>query len=91
MIDVWTGVLVVARLVLLVVGIATTGVAYRAYRTTGAAHLRAATAGFGLITVGVFVEGVLFQVASLTLTQVHTVESLAIAAGFIVLLRSLVE
>lgn len=82
-------VLVVTRLLVLAVGIATTGIAYRAYRQTGATYLRSATAGFGLVTVGVLLEGVLFEVSALTLTQVHVVESVAIAAGFVVLLRSL--
>lgn len=80
--------LVAARLLVLGLGVATTFVAARAYRREGTRYLRDASVGFGLMTVGVFVEGVLYQVAGLGLTTVHVVESLAVAAGFAVLLSS---
>lgn len=81
-------VLVAARLLVLGLGVATTLVAARAYRREGTRYLRDAAVGFGLMTVGVFVEGVLYQVVGLGLTTVHVVESLAVAAGFVVLLSS---
>lgn len=77
-----------ARLLVLALGLATTLVAFRAYRRQRTRYLRDASLGFGLMTVGVFVEGVLYQFVGMGLTEVHLVESLAIAAGFAVLLSS---
>jgi uncharacterized membrane protein YfcA len=87
-IDVWTVVLVVARITVLLLAIATTAISFRAYRRTKARYLRDATLGFGVMTIGVFVEGFLFQFTPIGLTQVHVVESIAIGLGFVILLRS---
>lgn len=84
----WNLALAIARLVTLALGLATTAISFRAYRETGARYLRDATVGFGIITFGVFVEGVLYQLTPIGLTQVHIVESVAISLGFLVLLRS---
>ena len=89
--DSWLVVLVVARVAVLALGVATTAISYRAYRRAGAGYLLEATVAFGLITVGVLVEGVLYQFTSLTLAQVHVVESVTIGLGFLVLLRSFVR
>lgn len=91
MTDEWTVVLTVARLVVLGLGVATTAISFRAYRRRRVRYLRDASVGFALVTVGVFVEGVLFQLTSLSLTQVHVVESVAISLGLLVLLRSFVR
>lgn len=88
MTDPWTVSLAVVRVLLLLLGVATTAISYRAYRRQRTRYLRDATIGFGLITLGVLLEGFLFQLTSLTLTQVHIVESLALAVGLAVLLRS---
>lgn len=88
MTDPWTMSLAVVRVLLLLLGVATTAISYRAYRRQRTRYLRDATIGFGLITLGVLLEGFLFQLTSLTLTQVHIVESLALAVGLAVLLRS---
>lgn len=91
MTDVWALALVVVRVVLSLLGIATTLISYRAYRRGGTRYLRNATVGFGFITLGVLVEGFLYEVTSLTLTQVHVAESAALACGFAVLLSSFVR
>lgn len=88
MTDPWTMSLAVVRVLLLLLGVATTAISYRAYRRQRTRYLRDATVGFGLITLGVLLEGFLFQLTGLTLTQVHIVESLALAVGLAVLLRS---
>ncbi|MCU4719501.1 DUF7521 family protein [Halapricum hydrolyticum] len=56
--------------------------------STRARYLRDATVGFGFITVGVLVEGFLYQLTDLTLTQVHVVESVVLVCALGVLLRS---
>lgn len=82
-------VLAVTRLAVLALGLAVTAISYRAYRRTGTPYLRTAAIGFGIISVGVFVEGVLFELMEFDLALVHIVESVAIGLGFLALLRSL--
>jgi len=84
----WAVVLTLTRAVLLLLGVATTAVSLRAYLRGGTRYLRDATIGFAFITFGVLIEGFLYQLTGLTLTQVHLAESLALACGFLVLLRS---
>lgn len=81
--------LVVSRVVVLLLAMAVTVISYRAYRRTGARYLRNAAVGFAVISVGVFIEGVLFEVLELDLALVHIVESVAIGVGFLILLHSL--
>lgn len=80
--------LTVVRLVVLALGVAVTAISFRAYQRERTRYLRDASIGLGIITAGVLLEGVLFQVASLDLTTVHLVESVAIGLGFLVLLSS---
>ncbi|MFC6757511.1 MULTISPECIES: DUF7521 family protein [Haloarcula] len=87
----WELALIAVRALLLLLGIATTAISFRAYRRERTRYLRAATAGFGLITLGVLIEGFLYQFTALTLTQVHIAESVALACGFAVLLWSFVR
>ncbi|MFD1646825.1 DUF7521 family protein [Haloarchaeobius litoreus] len=87
----WELALVGVRLLLLVMGLATTAISFRAYRRAGTRYLRDATVGFGLITLGVLIEGFLYQFTGLTLTQVHVAESVAIVLGLAVLLRSFLD
>ncbi|QZY00477.1 DUF7521 family protein [Halobaculum rubrum] len=79
----------VVRAVVFLLGVAVTATATRAYHRVGEPYLRDAAVAFGVVTVGVLIEGVLFQFTSLDLTAVHLVESVAIGVGFLVLLRSL--
>jgi len=84
----WSLVLTLSRGALLLLGLATTAISYRAYLREGSRYLRDATIGFAFITFGVLVEGFLYQLTALTLTQVHIAESVSLACGFVVLLRS---
>ncbi|WP_280585670.1 hypothetical protein [Halorubrum sp. Boch-26] len=84
----WASVLTLTRAVLLSLGLATTAVSFRAYLREETRYLRDATIGFASITFGVLIEGFLYQLTGLTLTQVHVAESVALACGFVVLLRS---
>lgn len=88
MIRSWEPVLIGVRVLLLLLGVATTIISFRAYRNERTRYLRDATVGFGFVTLGVLIEGFLYQLTGLTLTQVHIVESVALACGLGVLLRS---
>lgn len=86
----WVRLLLVAsRLAVLGLALAVTVVSYRAYRRTQTRYLRTASIGFGVISIGVFIEGLLFEVLELNLALVHVVESVAIGVGFLILLQSL--
>lgn len=87
----WELALVGVRILLLLMGLATTAISLRAYRRERTRYLRDATIGFGFITLGVLVEGFLYQFTGLTLTQVHIAESVALAVGLGVLLRSFLD
>jgi hypothetical protein len=87
----WDLALVVVRVLLLLTGCATTAVSFRAFRREGTRYLRDATVGFGFITLGVLIEGFLYQFTELTLTQVHIAESVALVFGLGALLRSFLD
>jgi len=67
--------------------VATTAISFRAYRQQQTRYLRDATLGFGFITLGVLIEGFLYQFTGLTLTQVHVAESVCLVFGLGILLR----
>ena len=89
MADVQTLVLSAVRFAVFLLGVGVSWVSYKAYRRSGERFLRNATVGFAIITVGVFIEGILFNFFSLDLTTVHIVESLAVGIGLLVLHVSL--
>lgn len=88
MTDVGFVVLTVLRVLVLALGAAITYTSFEAYRRTGQPYLRTASIGFAIITVGVFIEGVLVVGLEMSLTQAHIAESVIIALGFMVLLYS---
>lgn len=88
MTDGWAVALNFTRGLLLLLGLATSVISLRAYLQERTRYLRDATIGFAFITFGVLIEGFLYQLTALTLTQVHIAESVALACGFVVLLRS---
>lgn len=88
MVDALTLALSVVRLGVCLLGLSVTRVSYVAYRRSGEPFLRDATIGFAAISVGVFVEGVLFNGFALDLTTAHIVESLTVGLGLLVLHRS---
>lgn len=78
-----------SRIVVLALGLAITAYGFRAYRRDRSEYLRKAAIGFGIVTVGVFLEGVLYHVADFDLIAVHTIESMVVSIGFLVILASL--
>jgi hypothetical protein len=89
MVDTTTAILLVVRTLVLALGILITYYSFEAYRRTGTYYMRNAAIGFGIITLGVFIEGVLFEFGGLDLALVHIIESVAIGLGFVILLISL--
>lgn len=88
-IDLAQVVLVIARIIVLSLGLLITYYSVQAYRRTGLPFMRTTAIGFAVITFGVFLEGLLFEFLGLGLAIVHIVESVAIAIGFLILLFAL--
>lgn len=81
--------MVLSRITVLVLGLAITGYAFRAYRINRTDYLLKAALGFGIVTVGVFLEGALYHAAGFDLIMVHAIESVVVSSGFLVILASL--
>ncbi len=79
----------ISRVAVFTLGFAITVLGFRAYRRKRTRYLRNATLGFGVVTVGVFLEGVLYHVAGFDLVAVHIAESIVVSVGFLVILSSL--
>ncbi|MFQ5919768.1 MAG: hypothetical protein ACE5I4_06975 [Thermoplasmata archaeon] len=47
--------------------------------------------GFGLVTLGALIEGVLFELAGWNLTSAHAVEALVSGSGFVLILLSILR
>jgi len=73
----------------LLLGAVITYLSYKAYRRTGAPALRALSIGFGVVTLGTLLAGVLDQVLELGIQVGLLVESALVAVGFAVIVYSL--
>jgi divalent metal cation (Fe/Co/Zn/Cd) transporter len=73
----------------LVLGGSITFYAVQAYRTTGSRALRALALGFGTVTVGALVAGIVDQLLPVDPALALVVESLFTTVGFAVVLASL--
>lgn len=77
--------LVAAKVVLLLLGSSIAFVALLAYRRTGARLMGYLSVGFGMIALGSFLEGVLFEFLRWDLLTVHMLESVFVLSGLLVL------
>lgn len=81
--------LAVVKTLVLIVGGVITYFAYKAYRRTRQPALRYLSFGFGLVTLGLVLAGMLYEVLDVPLTTGILLESLLVLAGFLVIARSL--
>ena len=81
--------IVVLKTLTLVLGLVITYLAYKAFRRTGSPALRSLTIGFGLVTLGALLAGVVDQVVGLQTDLALVVESALTAVGFGVIVYSL--
>lgn len=80
---------VVLKTLTLLLGALITYLSYKAYRRTGAPALRALSVGFGFVTLGTLLAGVLDQVFQFRIQVGLLVESGLVAVGFGVIVYSL--
>ena len=81
--------IVVTKTLTLVLGGLITYFAFKAYRRTGAPSLRLLTIGFGVVTIGSLLAGVLDQIVQVGFEVGLLVESALVALGFAVIVYSL--
>lgn len=84
-----TTVVVALKTLTLVLGGSITFYAFQAYRRTGSDALRALAFGFGTITLGAILAGIVDQLLPLDPSLALAVESLFTTIGFAVILYSL--
>jgi hypothetical protein len=73
----------------LLLGALITYLSYKAYRRTGAPALQALSVGFGIVTLGTLLAGVLDQAFQFRIQVGLLVESALVAVGFAVIVYSL--
>jgi hypothetical protein len=81
--------IVAVKTITLLLGALITYFSFKTYRRTGARSLRALAAGFGVVTLGSLLAGVLDQVFRLQLQIGLFVESSLLAVGFAIIVYSL--
>ena len=81
--------LAVVKTLVLVVGGLITYFAFKAYRRTRQRPLGFLAAGFGLVTLGLVLAGMLYELLSVRLAMGILLESLLVLAGFLVIAYSL--
>jgi len=81
--------LAIVKTLLLIVGGVITFVASKAYRRTRQPALGYLALGFGLVTLGLVLAGMLYELLAVPLMTGILFESLLVLAGFLVIARSL--
>ncbi|MCW8171978.1 hypothetical protein D8S78_01725 [Natrialba swarupiae] len=81
--------LAIVKTLVLVVGSVITYFAFKAYRRTRQRALRLLAGGFGLVTLGLVLAGMLYELLDVPLAIGILLESLLVLAGFVVIAYSL--
>ena len=77
---------IVTRLLSLILGAAIVVLAYRGFRRSNSKSMIFLAIGLALVTLGAFVEGVLFEFLHWDITLIHAVESTINVLGFLTIL-----
>lgn len=81
-------VVIASRLLSLVLGAAVVALAYKGFRRSNSKSMIFLAMGLALVTIGAFVEGVLFEFFGLNITLTHAIESTINVLGFLTILYS---
>lgn len=82
-------IIIILKTLTLVLGGLITYYSFKAYQRTKAKALRALTLGFGIVTIGTLLAGVIDQLAGFPRMDAILVESILIVLGFAIILYSL--
>lgn len=89
MVDTQVLIVLLTRLISLILGSAIVIIAYRGYMRNKSLSMRYLSLALIFITLGTFVEGVLFEIGGLGLNETHAIESFVNVIGFILMVFSL--
>ncbi|SEH17159.1 hypothetical protein SAMN04487967_3022 [Natronorubrum sediminis] len=81
--------LTIVKTLILLVGGVITFFAYKAYKRTHQRALGLLAAGFGLVTLGLVLAGLLYEILGVSLTMGILLESTLMLVGFLVIAYSL--
>ncbi len=81
--------LVIAKLITVALGLLIAYQAFRGYRAHGNEPMLYVAIGFLFISIGAVIEGVLFDVAGLSIFLAGTIQTAIVAVGMLVILYSL--
>ncbi len=80
----------IAQALILVFGSVVVYSALRGYRRRNSKALLLLAVGFGIVTIGAIASGILFEILSADLLLVEVVQAVSQAAGFFVIVYSLI-
>lgn len=81
--------LIIAKLITMILGFLISYQAYRGYRRHHSRPMFYLSIGFGFVSFGAVIEGVLFDVVGLTLANAATVATAIVAVGMLAILYAL--
>lgn len=81
--------LIVAKLLVMFLGLFIAATAYRGYRRHQSTAMFYFAIGFTFISVGTAIEGLLFELVALDIFLVSTIQTIIVAVGMLVILYSL--
>ncbi|MBI4258811.1 MAG: hypothetical protein HY619_07635 [Thaumarchaeota archaeon] len=81
--------LVLIRILIVALGLIITYLSFKSHRQNHSSAMLFLSLGFMLITIGVVIEGVLFEFLAFDLFGAHTVESVIVALGLIAIVYSI--
>ena len=82
-------ILAAIRIAIVINGLIIAYLCYKAYKREKLVEFTLLTIAFTLITVGILIEGILFEFFRMSLVDVHTFESLVTAVGYIIILYAI--
>ena len=82
-------IVLISRVISLILGSVIVVIAYRGYSRNKTVSMRYLSLALIFITLGTFVEGILYEIGGLGLNETHAIESFVNVIGFILMVLSL--
>ena len=82
-------IVLITRVISLILGSAIVVIAYRGYSRNKSLSMRYLSLALIFITLGTFVEGILYEIGGLALNETHAIESFVNVIGFMLMVLSL--
>ena len=82
-------IVLISRVISLILGSVIVVIAYRGYSRNKTVSMRYLSLALIFITLGTFVEGILYEIGGLGLNETHAIESFVNVIGFMLMVLSL--